>query len=390
MSEHSFHYSFKVSFYSPRVDVNSQLRNFALGRVAAEQARPQQAQVRPDAENRGATIIVDNFLNSTSHGFQVEGAARSLGQTGTVIQVNQHQVENGRLTMPHAKALKSLQTEFASGPLSAELAGQHLDSFVTQAAAGNVKLAASHLAGIEAEGFQNSVVNLSQGVDALNLMDMAKMALSPKSKLSAAQQQQYSSNLQSALLEPSEHGGATEKLLDQRLLQRVSTLLKESPEVQSAVKQWREGVERFESAHNSVVVASGNSGKAFQALARDGFTLDGSEDHNLLAVPEVTTVGATSRTADGDLSLSHTSFGPEVDVLAPGDHAGLFGTSYASPKVASALRAVHVLRPDFTSNQAESWLKENLAASVEVLNQPVALLNTDRAAALLQALEKRQ
>lgn len=371
--------------------MNSQLRNFALGRVAAERAAPKPADPVAHGSNSGAMVIIDSFLSTTSHGFQVERAAQSLGGTGAVYRVDQQQLVNGRLTMPHAKALKSLQAEFASGPLSPQLAGQHLDNFVTQAAAGNVKLAASHLADIETQGFQNSVVNLSQGVDALNLMDMVKMALGPGSKFTTEQQHQYNSNLRSALLNPSEQSTATEKLLDQRLLQRVSALLKESPEVRGAVEQWRQGVQSFESAgHNSVVVASGNSGKAFRALVKEGFELDGSEDSNLLAVPEVMTVGATSVTSNGDLGLMQTSFGAEVDVLASGDHEGRFGTSYASPKVANALRAAHLLHPDFTSEQAEGWLKENLAASVEVLEQPVALLNTGRAAALLQALERDQ
>ncbi len=365
------------------MNINPQLRNVNTG----QQSPVERSKLEGD--KRGASIFVDSFISSTSHGHFVEGAARSLGSTGDTYQVNHHQVTNGRLSMPHAKALTQLQADFAAGQLSSESARKQIDSFVTEAAAGNVKLATSHLAAVEAEGFQNSVVNLSQGVDALVLMDMVKIPLGPNSKLSIEQQQQYSSNLQAAFLDSNEQVPNAELAVDQRLLKRVNNLMKESSEVQSAVAGWREGVKSFESGHNSVVVAAGNSGNSWKALAKAGFELDGDEDFNLLAVPEVTTVGATVNANGGVALSSASSFGSEVDIITSGEFEGRFGTSYASPKVANVLRAAHMLRPDFTSEQAEGWVKEKLAESVELNGHTVGLLSSERGSYLLAALEKK-
>lgn len=373
------------------MDVNSGLRNFALGRLAAEQTQVKPANsVDTDSSKQGALVIVDSFLSSTSHGFTVESAAQSLGSPGPSYRMNHHQVAEGRVSMPHAKALKALQTDFVSPSLSPEIASEQLKSFVTKSAAGNISLATSHLAALESQGLRNSVVNLSQGVDAINLMDMIKLATGPSSKLADVEKQQYQENLRSALTNPSDTAPLSEKDLDQRLLQRVNLQLHSDPEIQQAVAEWRTGVQSFESGRNSVVVAAGNSGKAYYALSHQGFLLDGSEDANLLAVPEVTTVGATTLSPGGELSLSHSSFGSEVDILADGDHQGRFGTSYSSPKVANALRTAHILNPAFTSDEAETWVKDKLSVSAEVQDHSVAILNTEKTAYLISAVEQKK
>lgn len=377
------------------MNLNTQLQSLALNRLAAEQQlkRPEseQSSAGSSANNKGATIIIDNFTSSASHGYKVEGAAQSLGFTGPTYRVSSLQEDNGRPTLPYIKPLKNLQLELSAGPLPEEEVNQKLEEFVTLAAAGQVKLATSHLEALEAQGFQNSVVNLSQGIDAIGLMDMLKMGLGPNSKLSPEQQLQYSKNLSSALLTAEETSHKDEKLMDKRLLQKIGVSLKGSAAVQGAIAGWSEEVKSFESAHNSVIVAAGNSGNAYKALSQAGFELDGSEDFNLLSVPEVTSVGATAQSPNGDLVLaSSSSFGPEVDIIASGEYQGSFGTSYAAPKVANLLRAIHLLQPNFTSDQAESFLKETLAQPVELLGTQVGLLSSEKGAYLLNALEKKQ
>lgn len=368
------------------MDVTSGLRNFALGRLAAEQASSRSAVARPEQSKQGAMILIDNFVSSSSHGYSVEGAARSLGPTGSTFQVNQHESVNGRLSMPHARAVKELQAQFVSGPLSVEAAAQQLESFIVSAAQGNVELATAHLAAVEGESFRNSVVNLSQGIDAIGLMNMVSLALSPSSKLTADQQTSYRQNLERAL---SLEGDSTQTS-DEKLLHRIRDVLHTSPAIKNAIEGWRIGVQRFEAANNSVVVAAGNSGKAYKGLERAGFQLDGSEDANLLAVPEVTTVGATSVSAQGIVLDASSSFGEEVDFLAPGDHGASFGTSYASPKVANALRAAHILHPEFSSDQAQQWVGENLGQTVTLGEHQVALLSPERSGYLLNALEQKR
>ena len=336
---------------------------------------------------KGALIVVDSFQSSSSHGYLVEGAAVSLGKPENLFRVSQHQSVDGRATMPHVAAIGGLQAEVATVALPADQASAGFSKFVTNAAAGNLQLATTLLAGIQAQGFQNSVVNLSQGLDALTLLQLAKYPMGPTSKLPPEQQRTYTDNLRRALSAPAE---ATAQQLDNLMLQRIKKELKESPEIGQAVEDWRNGVSSFESAHNSVVVAAGNSGKALKGLTAAGFEIDGSEDTNILAVPEVTTVGA-SVTSPAGVSLSGTSsFGPEVDVVADGDFHGHFGTSFASPKVANVLRAVHVARPDLISDQAEQWVKGTLAEQVAISGQAVGLLDSAKASYFINQVNSRR
>lgn len=333
------------------------------------------------AEKVGASIFIDSFESSDSHGYFVEGAAQSLGSLGPTQRLHQHQKIDGRVAMPHSIALSTLQFELASQSLSGDVSKEHLETFVTDAAAGNLQWASGLLS--QVSGFQNSVVNLSQGLDAIVLLHMANLPLSAKSKLSSEAQETYGANLRSALkLDPA----SPQIVVDKALLSLIKTALASSPQVGQAVEGWRQQVRTFEADRNSVVLSAGNSGTAIKGLARAGFDIDGSEDLNVLAVPEVTTVGATTTGSQGGLSLSGTSsFGPEIDVLADGNHQERFGTSYASPKVANALRATHLLHPEFSSDQAEQWLKTQLAESGQIAGHTVAILDSGRAAALLEA-----
>lgn len=336
----------------------------------------------PAPDKQGASIIVDAFESSSSHGYFVEGAASDLGPTGPIHRYSHRQKIEGRDTLPHVQALTAFQVELSGARISGVEALESIERFVGNAASGNLGQAASRLKDVHAEGFTNSVVNFSQGLDALTLLHLAKYPLGPKSKLSAEQQTVYRDNLALALsCEPN----ASEKTLDNLLLQRITTILTESPQVQGAVEGWRKQVRAFESDRNSVVVAAGNSGKTLSALAHAGFDIDGSEDRNLFSVPEVTTVGAL--VSDGsNVSMSAvSSFGSEVDFLASGEFQGRLGTSYASPRVANALRAAHVANPSFDSEQAESWLKEQLSYSAVVKGHPVAILDEGRAAQLLRS-----
>ena len=344
--------------------------------------RAQTQTAAPSQGRRGVLILIDSFEKSTSHGYLVEGAAQTMGPSdgGLYCHVSQHQQVDGRPSMPHLVAMSRLQAQLAGAPINGAEARQHLEDFVVEAAAGNLQLVTSLLKEVEAKGFQNSVVNLSQGLDALTLLHLTNYPMSPKSRLEPQQQQTYRANLQKAVASNTED--PTE--LDRQLLKTISRLLQNSPDMDKSRQEWREQVRRFESAHNSVVVAAGNSGQAMKALSRAGFDLSGSEDHNLLSVEEATTVGASTGDSSGALSLSaSSSFGPEVDVVADGHYAGTFGTSFASPKVANLMRLGHVLQPELSSAEVEDWLKSNLAGTGQIGDHPVAILDAKRAASFV-------
>lgn len=123
-----------------------------------------------------------------------------------------------------------------------------------------------------------------------------------------------------------------------------------------------------------MVVAAGNSGQHLQQLSRLGFQLDDQADLNLLAVPEVTTVAASTFSPEGARLSPTSSFGPEVDLAAEGSAAGSFGTSYAAPKVANVMRAVHLRWPAKSSDEVEMFLRDTLC----VPSGPIAILDLDK------------
>lgn len=335
----------------------------------------------------GALVIIDSFQSQQAHGFLVEGAAASLGSTGVVHRYHHHQNVDGRATLPHVVAVKNLQNSFTAAPLSPESAKAGLAGFVSEAVAGNLNWATALLGQVTAEGFRHSVVNYSQGLDSIVLMVLAKHALSQGSKLTETAKQNYRENLTRATsgeIDPN----IGEAELDKKLLQSIKSAQSESPSIQEATIRWRDQIQEFEKNNNSVVVAAGNSGRDIKALKSAGFDIDGSEDLNIFSVPGATVVGATIPAADSSVALaSQSSFGTEIDFLAGGDFGEHFGTSFAGPKVANAMRAAHLANPDFSSEQAEEWVKNELSDSGEVLQHRVAILDNSRVSSLLRIID---
>lgn len=358
-------------------------------KIAAQPVRPSTApklSSRPslDTDKEGALIIIDSFQSSNAHGHLVEGAARSLGSTGAVHRYHHHQKVDGRDTLPHVTAVKNLQARFGASPLSPDEAEKGFESFVSEAVSGNLDWAGTLLGQVTAVGFRHSVVNYSQGLDSITLLVLAKHALGKGSNLTEAAKQIYLDNLVQAVSAEST-SQPTEPELDNLMLQKIKSTRAESPQIQEATDRWRDRIREFEKDNNSVVVAAGNSGRDLQALQANGFDIDGSEDLNIFSVPEATVVGAAVPTQQGGVALaSPSSFGEEVDFIAGGDYGQHFGTSFASPKVANAMRAAHIANPSLTSEQVEEWVKTELSDSGVVRNHQVAILDSGRSSSLLR------
>ncbi|MCA9775846.1 MAG: hypothetical protein KC800_03985 [Candidatus Eremiobacteraeota bacterium] len=335
---------------------------------------------RNSAERKGALILIDSFHSPDAHGFQVEGAARSLGPTGPVYHYNQLQNVDGRVTMPHVEAMRELQSTMSSEVLSPETARESLTSFLDSAISSNISLVTGLLKEVSSEGFQNSVVNLSQGFDPITYFKIVKSPLGGKD-LSDQQKQIYFHNLNSAVSPQA----ADVSKFDNLLLGSIKTAINGSEKIESARNAWREQVRNFESNHNSVVVAAGNSGQELSAMTQAGFDIDGSEDLNVFAVPEVTTVAASATSEGGGIILpSPSSFGPEVDFIVSGFHGESFGSSFAAPKVANIMRAAHAFNPSATSDQIEDWAKTEVSAVGEIRGHEVGILREELASSLLQ------
>ncbi len=332
------------------------------------------------ADREGALIIIDSFHSPEAHGFQVEGAAGALGPTGPVHRYNQLQNIDGRITMPHVEALRELQSSLSSEALSQEDASECLTSFLDTAISNNLNLVTGLLKEASAEGFKNSVVNLSQGFDPITYFKIVKSPLGGK-ELSDQQKQIYFHNLASAV--SNQAGDVGE--FDNRLLGSIKSAVTSSEKVETARTAWREQVRSFESNHNSVVVAAGNSGQELSAMSQAGFEIDGSEDVNVFAVPEVTTVAASATSEEGGIILpSPSSFGPEVDFIVSGFHGESFGSSFAAPKVANIMRAAHAFNPGATSDQIEEWARTEVSAVGEIRGHEVAILREELASSLLE------
>ena len=130
----------------------------------------------------------------------------------------------------------------------------------------------------------------------------------------------------------------------------------------------------------------GGGSRPDSAMSQAGFDIDGSEDFNVFAVPEVTTVAASASTEEGGIILpSPSSFGPEVDFIVSGFHGESFGSSFAAPKVANIMRAAHAFNPGATSDQIEEWARTEVSAVGEIRGHEVGILREELASSLLQA-----
>lgn len=334
------------------------------------------------SKEEGALIIIDAFHSEEAHGYAVEGAAREMGATGPVHRYNQLQVVDGRVTMPHVEALLELRESMTSEPLSKEKASGVLGKFLDDAVSGNLNLATNLLNKVTDEGFQNSAVNFSQGMDPITYLKVIKSPLGSKD-LSDQQKQIYFHNLNSAV-SPSGISQASPQQFDALLLDRIKETIKESPTIDAAREDWRAQVTEFESDNNSVVVAAGNSGQEMRQLAEMGNDLDGSEDVNIFAIDEVTAVAASATTESGGIVIgAPSSFGPEVDFIASGFYGEQYGSSFAAPKVANTLRAVHLALPEISSEEAEDVAKRELGQVGIVRDHEVGILDPKTASQLI-------
>lgn len=341
-----------------------------------QQALPRHAVSSPSEKPpavEGASVFIDAFHDSQAHGTKVETAAREMGDLGPVVRYCQRQAGGG--TLPYTANLKALTEQFRSGPLTEAEANRALDRFLTSAASDYLDFMTGILTEVNADHYTRSTANLSQGFDELTLFQLVGHPLRQLGESSS-----YAQNLALCLQQERQEADLPQlphpaMARDQLLLRRIGKTLRHSAEVQQAQERWRDAVRTFESGHNSVVVAAGNSGQHLQQLARLGFQLDENLDVNLLAVPEVTTVGASANTAQGESLSPTSSFGPEVDLLAEGSSGGNFGTSYAAPKVANVMRALHLRWPDMSSDEVEQVVREQLCAA----SGPIAILDRDQA-----------
>jgi subtilisin family serine protease len=143
--------------------------------------------------------------------------------------------------------------------------------------------------------------------------------------------------------------------------------------VQAARQTYGEAVRNLEANNNSVVVSVGNQGQILDNFAADagGQRIQSSPDsaHNVLVNPDVTTVGSTRWFDNGTERIAnYNSPDPETDIYASGsvgngqdpNRMNVLGTSFASPRVAGAMAALHGNHPGMPSSAVENLMRNRL------------------------------
>ena len=342
--------------------------------------RPQKAE-----KKQGALIIIDSFHSSTEHGKMVEATALAMGPTGAIHRYNHLQEQEGKATSPIHSAFLKMAEPMTGSLLPAAEAKKQFEQFLNDSVSGLLDHTTSILQQVTRDGFEDSVANLSQGMSVIEYLVASKQPLGDKS-LGEREKLNYINNLYSAVVPQGvDQPGPAE--FDNLLLQKIKSVLKESPRIQESKNRWREQVQEFESGNNSLVIAAGNAGEIMSTLLKGSFDTDGSEDENVLSTPEATMVAATATTEDGRIFLAGpSSYGPEVDFIASGFHGEHFGSSFAGPKVAVAMLALHVSNPGSDSESIEKATGDVLGQKVEIRDHEVIILNEPLTSKALQQI----
>lgn len=169
-----------------------------------------------------------------------------------------------------------------------------------------------------------------------------------------------------------------ERLKLQQGLLSAAEESRRAPDVQTAKAAYDKSVRALEANNNSVVVSVGNQGEILDRFASDANGLKvkaGPESgHNILVNSHVTTVGSTRWYNNGTERIAgYNSKDPETDIYASGSVAtgpdpnkmGTLGTSFASPRVAGAMAALHGNYPGMPSANIENLMRNRLTHDLQ-------------------------
>lgn len=367
----------------------------SAGGVGADKMRPAQKKPEP-----GTLIIHDNFRDPANpnlvpvqgpfgpvmmpslepqHGDVVTIAAQQDGFHGPI-----QKYEAG--LDPTSKFLRADQA-LQSGPLSKEQARQAVADYTSDFASNMLKSESKFLDSMSNLGTKNSAVNMSSGTSKARIaLDLFEGALpgNATSQFDHSARVAKLKNLATAYdLDYSKLQSRDTKIcaaeinkLQQGLVNQVSDTLDNSQQVKDARATWDTSVRRFESGNNSVVISAGNEGehrKYFENYTPgEKLKLPQNFTTNVLENDQVTSVGATRwmENSAGELKeyrAGYSSKSNGVDIYASGSvglkdpsKADEWGTSFAAPKVAAGMAALHKQNPEMSSAQVEALMRKKL------------------------------
>lgn len=345
----------------------------------------------------GSVIVTDNFYretnsNASSHGLRVASTVVAAGFPGAVVANQKQDLKHpGSLMIQSALGSASFDKNTTMSLLSTLVdldVSTTLDSY-----------SAELYEGLQMGEF-NSVRNFSSGISKSTVVEgIFSGALaqyeSDDPQLKARGQTTLDNFARAydlsfdALTSGDRQTRVREKArLFTGLAQTVSETIDHSPNIAWSRQRFRGMVRAYESRNNSVVLAAGNHGRMRELAGEFGITLPQDVDISLLAVNEVTVVGAAGDSGIADYSSRYS----QVDIYADGDSVDPLsgesssGTSYAAPRVAAVMASLHALYPQATSEEVEEMMRTELTRQVGIEDGIVSVLNGPQRAPALDIL----
>ena len=321
----------------------------------------QQQQIQP------GTLIVNDFFDNrtgTSHGEIVEKSSRELGFQNSIVKRQAQQNASTRIAERYYSRLDARQ-------FSPEEMKEFTYDYMLHRQVGSLDSVSDELDALNKVGTKNSVLNLSRGWGKAQIMESIYDRTRIAWDQSAHPQSRTVGERRLNKLAPA-FGLKAQEIIDNvgesraKFQQGLLSLLDEAGQDERlavAQKRYDEAVSRFESNHNSVVVAAANSGRVLSTMALDAPTPELAPDffRNQLANDEVTTVGATRASGGTEQVADYTNQDPGIDFYADGQIDGAWGTSFATPRTGAVMAQLHKENPEATSAEVEAMLSRDFS-----------------------------
>ena len=243
--------------------------------------------------------------------------------------------------------------------------------------------ATTSLGDLSQAGAHDSVVNISaSGSQAATVNNLLKRMVptdpnNPESVSAArAERAKYAQAFGVSDADLSSQDTEVQGAARQKLFQGVVDLVgstQTDPRFSEAKTAYTQAVTKFEAGNNSVVVAAGNDGvvENYWENAAHNKPLNVPKEftQNDLGVEEATVVGATRNWEGTHYPAEYNNRYGGVDVYANG-YAGDStpkaneGTSFAAPRVARAMAALHGQFPGLSSDKAENLMRNQLTGTL--------------------------
>ena len=321
----------------------------------------QQQQIQP------GTLIVNDFFDNrtgTSHGEIVEKSSRELGFQNSIVKRQAQQNASTRIAERYYSRLDARQ-------FSPDEMKEFTYDYMLHRQVGSLDSVSDELDALNKVGTKNSVLNLSRGWGKAQIMESIYDRTRIAWDQSAHPQARTVGERRLNKLAPA-FGLKAQDIIDNvgdsraKYQQGLLSLLDEAGQDERlavAQKRYDEALSRFESNHNSVVVAAANSGRVLSTMALDAPTPELAPDffRNRLANDEVTTVGATRASGNKEQVADYTNQDPGIDFYADGQIDDAWGTSFATPRTGAVMAQLHKENPEATSAEVEAMLSRDFS-----------------------------